>query len=351
MKKHRTHLKQVIFLVLAAAMALAAFGCAPSAAAEKTVTDMAGREVSIPGSVERIFCADPMSAITVYTLAPDKLLGWNYSPNDVEKQFMPEIYANLPVFGMNDGINYEAVIDAEPDIAVLTGTLGDALAEKADAISDKTGVPVIVLDNAFSQAPAVYTFLASATGDEAQGKALSDYAAQAFASIADIPQDEQVTVYYANGVDSLNTSSAGSPASALFDMVGAVNVCDLPSDSGDRIGVSKEHVISWNPDYIFVNGEPSENLSGSSAAQSILDDPDYANVTAVSSGSVISIPKAPFAWVDRPRSINRLIGIGWLGGILYPDYYTFGQDEIKEFYSLFYHMELTDEQVDELLAQ
>ena len=125
----------------------------------------------------------------------------------------------------------------------------------------------------------------------------------------------------------------------------------MESESGDRFQVTKEHLLSWNPDYIFVNGEPTESISGSSASQGILNNPEYANINAVINGNVISIPKAPFAWVDRPRSENRLIGIKWLGSIMYPDYYQFDEDDIKEFYSLFYHMDLTDAQVADLLSQ
>ncbi len=70
----------------------------------------------------------------------------------------------------------------------------------------------------------------------------------------------------------------------------------------------------------------------------------------IKDGKVISIPKAPFAWVDRPRSVNLLIGIPWLGSILYPDYYAFTHEDIREFYALFYHIDLTEAQINELLG-
>lgn len=317
-----------------------------------TVTDMAGRTVMLPDySVSRIFCADPMSAITLYTLAPDMLLGWNYPLNDLEAAYILEEYRNLPVYGMKDAINYEAVIAAGPDIALLTGTISDGLVEQADKMMKKLGIPVLVLDNRLDAAPEVYAFLGSVTGMLDQGSTLSTYANDTLSAIPDIDGDDRVSIYYANGIDSLNTSSKGSPASQVFDMVGAENVCDLPSDAGDRIQVTKEHVIAWNPDYIFVNGEPTESLSGASAAQKLMSDYNLANVAAVQNGNVVSIPKAPFAWVDRPRSINRLIGIRWLGSMLYPNSYTFTNDDIKEFYKLFYHMELTDDQLSDLLSQ
>jgi len=54
--------------------------------------------------------------------------------------------------------------------------------------------------------------------------------------------------------------------------------------------------------------------------------------------------------VDRPPGPNRIIGLKWVGKTLYPEYYK-NLDlnrEIKTFYSLFYHINLTDAQMAEL---
>ena len=343
--------KKILLVLLAIAFALSLLGCSTQISENPTVTieDMMGRELHLPAQIDTIFCIDPMSAITLYTVAPETLAGWNYALNEQESAFILEEYRNLPVYGMGGSINFEAALAAKPDIALLTGTLGGGLVEKAQMFAEKLGVPVVILDNSLASSPAVFTLLGQITGNTAQGEALSAYASKAIGSVVDI--DETASIYYANGVVSLDTSAKGTAASQLFDMVQADNVCDLPSETGDRITVTKEHIIDWDPQFIFVNGEPAQSLSGASAAQDIMNDPQLTNVAAVVSGNVISIPKAPFAWVDRPRSVNLLIGIEWLGSILYPDHYTFSRNNIKEFYTLFYHIDLTDTQIDELLGQ
>lgn len=344
-------LKRIIIMLLVLGLAFSLIGCSNGEKAEegRTITDMMGREIVLPDEIDTIFCIEPMSVITLYTVAPQMLAGWSYKMNDYEAQFILEEYSDLPVYGRGGSINYEAVLAAEPDIALLTGTLGDGLVEQAESFAEKLGVPVVILDNKLKEAPVVYTLLGEVTGETEHAKALSDYASNVLSSVTE--PNEKVTIYYANGVASLDTSAKGTPASQLFDMIYAENVCELPSESGDRITVTKEHVLDWNPEYIFVNGEPSQGITGSTAAKEILDDPQYENVQAVKNGNVISVPKAPFAWVDRPRSVNLLIGIPWLGSILYPENYKFTKDDIKEFYSLFYHLDLTDEQVNELLSQ
>jgi len=315
------------------------------------IADMSGHEVTIPPNIERIYAADAGSMIFVYTIAPQTLVGLPYAFNDVEKDFILPEYQDLPVLGMNSQVNYEAVIAQNPQLAIMSGTADEATIEKAISLEEQLGIPVVVIDLDLFASPAAYTLMGQIIGDEKRGNDLSQYAQKTLDSIVDIPESEQVTVYYANGIDSLNTSARNTAASQLFDIIGAINVCDLESETGDRLQVTKEHLLSWDADYIFVNGEPKENVSGQSAAQDICNNPDYANLAAVKSGNVISIPKAPFAWVDRPRSENRLIGILWLGSIMYPEYYDFDETDIKEFYKLFYHMDLTDEQVTDLLNQ
>jgi iron complex transport system substrate-binding protein len=62
-------------------------------------------------------------------------------------------------------------------------------------------------------------------------------------------------------------------------------------------------------------------------------------------------PKLPFGWVDFPPSVNRLIGLWWLGKVLYPQ--RFPEDLrtlARDFYTQFYHVTPTDPQLDKVLA-
>ena len=77
---------------------------------------MAGRTVVVPDEIETVFSSSTVTAIFMYTLAPDKLLGWNYELNELEKSIILEEYHDLPNFGMGDSINYEAVIAADPPV-------------------------------------------------------------------------------------------------------------------------------------------------------------------------------------------------------------------------------------------
>lgn len=318
---------------------------------EREITDMAGRTMTVPLEIESVFSTGPAAAIYLYTLVPDKLLGWNYALNDIEKSIILEQYHDLPNFGQGDAVNYEAVIAAGPTIALNVTSINDGSIDASDALAEQLGVPVVMVSSDLLDAPAVYRFMGELFGVEAQAEALAAYAEETFNAISglDIPDAEKVRIYYGNGEDSLETAPAGSSHGQIIDLVNAINVADLELGDGSRVQISAEQLLAWDPDVIIVNGEPKADMTGSAAAEAILADPLFATLKAVQNGAVYGTPNAPFSWVDRPPGPNRIVGMRWLSGLIYPEYLDYDVDEaVREFFQLFYHVELTDEQLTQL---
>ena len=326
---------------------------AADAAGEREITDMAGRTVVVPDEIETVFSSSTVTAIFMYTLAPDKLLGWNYELNELEKSIILEEYHDLPNFGMGDSINYEAVIAADPTIAVNVGTINDKMISDCDKLSKSLGVPVVAVDGDLSASAEAYRFMGELPGEEEQAEKLASYAEKTFADIEkmEVPEDKKVRIYYGNGEDSLETAPAGSAHGQIIDMVNAVNVADLEMGEGSRVQISAEQLLAWDPDVIVVNGEPKADTSGASAAEAILANPDYASLKAVQDQQVYGTPNTPFSWMDRPMGPNRIVGIRWLSGLIYPEYLNYNVDEeVKEFFDLFYHVQLTDEKLENIYS-
>ena len=64
------------------------------------------------------------------------------------------------------------------------------------------------------------------------------------------------------------------------------------------------------------------------------------------------MPFGPYNWIGQPPAVQRLLGMMWLGKLLYPqaaDYDLY--DEVAQYYQLFYHCDLTREQYDALMAK
>lgn len=328
---------------------------APEPPAQREITDMAGRSVTLPAEITSVFPTAPAAAIFLYMVAPDRLLGWNYALNDAEKSIILEQYHDLPNFGMGDAVNYEAVIAAGPTIALNCGKISDALIDDCDALSQRLGIPVVAVDNDLSRSAEAFRFLGGLLGEEEQAEAMAVCAgelARDLEALAEIPEEERVRVYYGNGEDSLETAPRGSAHAQILDTVSAVNVAELELGDGARVQISAEQLLAWDPAVILVNGEPKADLSGTSAAQALVDDPRYATLTAVREGRAYGIPNAPFGWIDRPPGPNRLIGMRWLSALLYPGYVQAdAEEEVREFFRLFYHVELTEGQLDQVLGR
>lgn len=370
MKKHRQLLALFICLVMSVSL-LTGYSETKAATEEPTqsaeqdatqetaetreITDMAGRKVTVPTAenIESVFSAGPVAAIFLYMVAPDKLLGWNYELNDVEKSIILDKYQDLPNFGMGDAVNYEAVIAANPTIAINSGKINDAMVSDCDALSESLGIPVVAVDNELNNSAEAFRFMGELLGVEDHAEELAQYAEQVFTDInvlSDIPEEKKVSVYFGNGEDSLETAPRGSQHAQILGAINAVNVADLELGDGSRVQISAEQLLAWDPDVIVVNGEPKADKSGSSAAEDILSNPDYASLKAVQDQKVYGTPNAPFSWVDRPAGPNRLIGMRWFSALIYPEYIKCDiNEEIHKFFDLFYHVDLSDEQLENVL--
>ena len=320
---------------------------ATPARAAGTVTDSAGRAVKIPDQVTRVFPAGPPAAITLYTMAPDLLLGWPRANRPEEREFLlPDVGARPEVgrvTGRGNTANLEAVLALKPDLIVDIGSTDATYVSLADRVQEQTGIPYTLLDGRFGGIAATYRTLGALTGRK-EGDALADYTDRTIATItgriANIPPDKRPAVYYARGPRGLETGLGGSINVETIELL-ARNVAG--GNKGGMARVSIEQVLLWNPDVII-----TIDLE---FAGSVRSDPVWAPVSAVRAGRVHLSPKLPFGWVDFPPSVNRLAGLWWLAKILYPE--QFPEDVralTRDFYTRFFHVTPNDAQIERVLA-
>ena len=348
-------MRKLLLILLAAAILLTIGGCAktepPAVPDTREITDRAGREVSVPAVVGKGMGINAMGVYMLYTMEPGTLIGVSYEFNEAELAYILPEYRNLTAYGQNTGLNLEALVAAAPDVLISYGSLTDAEIADIEALQTQTGIPCIMLSASMSEIPAAYRLLGEVFDKQARCEELAGYAQRAldFAANLDVPEPP-VTVYYGNGAENLETAPTGSPGAELFKIVGAENVVLIMDDISARVTISPEHLLTWDPQVVILNGEPKENISPSDAVDAFLSDLRYADLQAVQSGKVYAIPKYPYSWFDRPNGPNRLIGIYWLSDLLYSEQAGIDiKKETRAFYSLFYHMELTDVQLTELL--
>ena len=321
--------------------------------ATRTIIDDAGRTVVIPATINKVLCCGPVECILTYMLAPEKLGGWCFLPNSSPgAEYFDTQYADLPVvggwFGKSTG-NYETFISLEPDLILASDAA--TVEERQSKFGSIPVVSVNVFDT-YDTMPESIRKMGVILDAEEQAQKLVDYydeAVEYVASVlANINDEDKVTVYYAEGDGGLRTDPSGSQHTELIDFCGGSNVAVVEDQTGyGMTSVSMEQILIWNPDIIIIGRAADATLY-----DQILSDPVWANIQAVKDGRVYLRPNNPFSWFDGPPGMNEIVGIYWMIQTLYPEQCTDLdlKAKVQEFYLDFYHYNLTDADYTALMA-
>jgi iron complex transport system substrate-binding protein len=321
-----------------------------SAAAQEAFHDDAGRAVTLPPQVEKVWPAGPPAEALVYIVAPEKLLGWTHPVSAEAKALMSPAAAALPVIGRLTGrgntASLEAVVQAAPDLVLDVGSVNPTYISLADRVAAQTHIPYVLIGGSLAETPALLRKAGTVLRTPDRAAALARYAAATLDEIAQrvrtVPAGERPKIYLARGPRGLTTDLKGSINGEALDLVGALNVA-AASSGGNLADVSLEQVLAWQPDIIVAIDR--------NFATSVATDAQWQGVKAVQEKRVYLAPRDPFGWIDEPPGPNRIIGLRWLAKLLYPR--LFPEDlraETKQFYELFYHETISDAQLDQLLG-
>ena len=319
-------------------------------AATRVITDMYGRQVTIPTTINKVLCTGPIEMEMVYLLAPDKLGGLAFTFNG-NPPLVQDKYAKLPVvggwFGTTTG-NYETFIAAKPDI-ILEGTQ-TTIEERQQKFGNIPVVGVNLKDYVTGYEDEI-NFLGELLNVQSQADSLIAYYKDALSYVngivSAIPDNQKVKIYYAEGKDGLSTDPTGSMHTRLLQVCGGVNVAQVQLVQGmGQAAASMEQIMLWDPDMIIIGRSTQATLYNS-----IMSDAQWGQLRAVKDKNVFVRPQNPYSWFDGPPGVCQIVGLYWMVNTLYPQQ---TKDlnlnaKVKEFYSKFMHYELTDQQVTQLI--
>jgi iron complex transport system substrate-binding protein len=331
--------------------ALAAFAIAPPRAEAKPFTDSAGRRIDVPDEIRKVFPAGPPASVALFTVALEKMLGWTRAPSAEALALLPVSYAALPEIGRLTGrgntVNLENVVRLAPDLVLDVGNTTATYVSLADQVQEQTHIPAVLIAGRLVGTAATLRTIGGLLGASERAEALARYAEAVLGGVQEavtkIPTAERPSIYLARGPRGLETAVAGSIGSEVIDLLGARNVVGRDTAPRTIADVSPEQILTWQPDVILTVDRRFY--------AAVRSDPVWREVKAVQSGRIHFVPDLPFSWLDNPPAPNRLIGLLWLGKLLYPA--SFPQDiraEARRFYGLFYQQEPSEAQLDDLFA-
>ena len=320
-----------------------------------TFTDDCGRTVTVPVDIRRVAPSGAVAQMILTAIAPDLLAGLSGTPGTGQLRYLPENYADLPTFGQFYGakstLNLETLLAAKVDIIIDLGDKKTGHASDLNKIQKQCGIPTVFLETTLDKFAGAYRRLGMLLGRESRGEELASYIENtvetAKAIAARIPEEERKTVMYGSGTSGLNCNARGSVQADVIELVGAVNAIDVPqkelSNAGGGNTINMEQLYIFDPDVILLTeGGPYAHLEG---------DEVWGKLRAVQNGDYYEIPCLPYNWLSSPPSVNRILGIWWLGNLLYPEYFDYDMAEkTVEFYALFYGTELSYAEAEAMLV-
>jgi len=329
--------------------------------ATQTITDMAGRTVTIPVKIHKVYGTSPVASIMVYTLNPKQLMAWNYAQTWLEKKYLVRSARYLPNMGgwqAGGTPNLEAVIAAKPDFILDMTTTTPATdasnISRVNKLQAQLKIPFVIIDGRFEEMASSYIWLGKLLGDQkiaaTEAKYVNNVLSYVDKHAAKIPAAKQKTVYYAEGTAGLNTEPSTSQHARILNEIHATNVAaSVPLGSGAGMTpVSMEQVLAWNPSWVLVGISLTGNSpTGANAYTAIkAGENGWSAIAAVQNKHVYSIPLLPFAWFDRPPGVNQILGMIWASQLIYPEYYHYDLvKETKRFFKLFYHVDVSTAQL------
>ncbi|MEH6642026.1 ABC transporter substrate-binding protein [Vreelandella glaciei] len=255
---------------------LISFACGATAVADDiTVTDVAGREISLDAPAERVILGEGRQIYLLGLLEPEDpfahVVGWreDFSQADPDNyarylERFPEIEA-IPTFGgFKDGtFDVEQAAALNPDVVLMNI---EAKAATEDAAYDgklaQLGIPIIYVD--FREDPLENTIpsmriIGQIMDDEAAAEAFIEFAEAQLARVTDViaeatPERPSVFIDRAGGYSDECCMSFG-PANFgdYVTLAGGHNIAEgiIPNSFGN---LNPEQIIAANPDHVVVTG-------------------------------------------------------------------------------------------------
>lgn len=302
----------------------------------KTVEDAMGRKVEVPEKVDRVICSGAGALrLLVYLGAQDRIVA--VDDMEVKRQKFdarPYALANpqfktFPIFGEFRGHDHpERIVALDPQPQVIIKTYR-GMGLDPEQLETKTGVPVVVLDygdlnTRREQFYAAVTIMAKVVGKEKRGKEVIAFFDDAIHELQnrtkDLEQSSKPTCYVggiaSRGPHGYQSTEPGYPP---FAFLGADNLAGrdfIGKQPPRHSSIAKEKIVSWDPEYLFVDLSTIQLGKDAGAIHELRNDPAYQHLTAVKNGRVYGL--LPYNWYTSNYG-SILANAYYIGKVLYPE--------------------------------
>ena len=315
-------------------------------------TDSCGREVELPANITKIAPSGTVAMILA-AFVPEELVcvGTKVSENQVP--YLYDGIADLPVTGQLYGgkatLNLEELLATGAEVIIDLGDFKKSVADDLTALQEQTGLPCVFIEADLAHLADAFRTLGTILGKEERGEELAKLVEETMTMAAEnsakITEDQQLSVLYSSGSDPLGTNAEGSSQAQVLGIVGAKNAVVLEdvSNKGGGNMINMEQLYNFDPDVVLVTEAAALEIIETEAA--------WQELRAVKDGKVYTVPCDPYCWLSAPPSMNMILGVWWLGNLLYPEVYDYDMTaKAQEIYKVFWNYDLTAEEAAAMLG-
>ena len=254
----------------------------------------------------------------------------NATPSSSQYKYLDPRLIDLPttgqMYGSKSTLNLESILTSGAQIVIDLGDKKDNMAADLDALQRQIGMPVIFIEADLPHMAEAYRTLGNIlSGKEARGEELAAFVEETVSMAKEnalkIQDAERISVLYTSGSSGLNTNAKGSIQAQVLDLMGIENaaVVEDVSNKGGGNPINLEQLYRFDPDVIL--------FTAGSTYSTAADDEAWQPLRAIEAGRYYEIPSMPYNWLSNPPSLNMLLGVWWLGNLLYPQYYAYDMVE------------------------
>jgi len=265
-----------------------------------TITDFAGRQVTIAAEPKRVVSVAPSNTELVFALGKGDVLVGRTDFDD----YPPEA-KNIDSIGGIDPVNYELIVSKQPDLVLMIG----GTVEAREKLAQEYGLPVVVIDaESFEEVYQAIRLLGQILNCQERAEELVAEMKQKVDAIAQ--KAAQATtrpkVFYEVWNDPLMTAGKGTFVDEMIRLAGAENV---GAEVEGWATFSLEQVVAADPD-IIIAGTYTEDPSAVAAR------PGWEGIRAVKEGRVYPVEDPDLVTIPGPRLVQ---GLEWMARLLHPE--------------------------------
>lgn len=306
----------------------------------RQLVDMAGRVVDVPDHVERVVTLGAVPVINGFLFAlGEQSVVANGVPAELSRKihlvFSPALAGKPIVQGAEKGLAIETIVGLKPDLIL---TMDRATADSLG----KLGLPVVFLQwSDPTDVKVVMRLLGEVFHKQDEARNYAAWFDQEIQKVVEKIESNRANRPRVLYVNFRRLTQPHKVAEWWIPQAGGFSV----TDNGrlqESFTFSLEQILSWNPEIMIVADQSERQMA--------LDEPRLQEVEAVKNRKVYVAPAGAHLWANR--TVEQPLTVLWAASVFHPELFTASQlrGEMTEFYERFFHVHLSDEQINEILT-